>query len=49
MGFDKDDTRPIIKPGRKTTKVNLGMVAAVLIFLALGAVAIYWMTTRHSL
>lgn len=47
MGFDKDDSQPIIQPARKTTKVNLAMIAAVLIFLALGAVAIYWMRTHH--
>jgi hypothetical protein len=43
MGFDQNDSRPIIKPAKKTTKVNLAMVAAVLIFFGLGVGAICWM------
>jgi uncharacterized protein HemX len=48
MGFDQNETQPLIEPSRKTTKVNLAMVAAVLIFLALGAGAICWMKVHHS-
>jgi len=40
MGFDKDDTRPItIETAKDTTKVNIGIVVAVLIFFAIGGVA----------
>lgn len=43
MGFDQNDSRPIIKPGRKATQVNLVMVGAILIFLLFGVGAIIWM------
>jgi len=48
MGFDQNDSRPVIHPSRKTTKVNLAMAAAVIVFLACGVVAIYWMKARHG-
>ena len=48
MGFDKNDSRPIIQPAKKTTQVNLLMVGTVLIFLLLGAGAIIWMSVRHG-
>jgi hypothetical protein len=43
MGFDQNDTRPIKKPGKKTTKVNISLAAGVVVFLAIGmtAVAVY--------
>lgn len=40
MSFDKNDGAPIVNVHKKTTKVNIWMVVAVLVFLALGAVAI---------
>lgn len=42
MGFDKNDDRPIIKPERKTTKVNILMVVGVLIFFVICGAAIAW-------
>lgn len=48
MGFDKDDSRPIIQPSKKTTQVNFVMVGAVLVFLLLGAGAIIWMNVSHG-
>ena len=43
MGFDQNDSRPVIQPSKKTTKVNFAMVGAILVFLLLGAGAIIWM------
>jgi hypothetical protein len=48
MGFDQNDPRPIIQLAKRTTKVNLVTVAAVLVFLLIGAGAIIWMTVRHG-
>jgi len=40
MGFDQNDAKPIIDPAKRTTKVNIGVAVGVLLFLAIGAVAI---------
>jgi hypothetical protein len=45
MGFDKNDERPLVKASRRTTKVNLGIVIAVAVFVAFGVGAVVWM--RH--
>ena len=41
MGFDQNDQRPIINVHKKTTKVNLWMVAGVLAFLVAGGIAVW--------
>jgi len=41
MGFDQNDHRPIINVHKRTTKVNLWMVAAVLVFFIAGGVMIW--------
>ncbi|MDI1319760.1 MAG: hypothetical protein PSW75_06135 [bacterium] len=47
MGFDQNSRNPLIVPRRWTTKVNVGMVMGVLLFLSMGMLAItYW--TRQS-
>ena len=46
MGFDKDDTRPLLHPERRTTKVNFGMAAAILVFFAVAGVVI-WLVRAH--
>ncbi len=48
MGFDQNDGRPIVEPAKRTTKVNISMVVAVVVFFALGAAAILWMRSIHS-
>lgn len=48
MGFDKDDNRPIIKPARKTTKVNISLAVGVVVFLAIGMAAIAVYAHFHS-
>jgi hypothetical protein len=48
MGFDKNDAGPIVQPRKKTTKVNISLVAAVLIFFLLGGAAIAWMRSVHG-
>jgi hypothetical protein len=39
MGFDKDESGPIIETAKDTTKVNISIVVAVLVFFAIGGVA----------
>ena len=48
MGFDQNDSQPIIRLAKKTTKVNMVMVTSVLLFLVFGAVAIYWMKVSRG-
>jgi hypothetical protein len=48
MPFDQNDNQPILQPAKRTTRVNLSMVAAMLIFLALGAAGICWMRFGHA-
>jgi hypothetical protein len=40
MGFDKNDSTPIIETAKKTTKVNISLAVGVVIFLVVGVVAI---------
>lgn len=47
MGFDQDDGRPIINVHKRTTKVNLWLAAAVVIFLLAGGVMI-WVFTHQT-
>ena len=37
MGFDQNQPGPIVNVHKRTTKVNLWMVVAVLVFLVVGA------------
>jgi hypothetical protein len=48
MGFDKNDAGPIVEPAKRTTKVNISMVVAVVVFFALGAAAILWLRSVHG-
>jgi preprotein translocase subunit SecE len=48
MGFDQNETTPIIQPAKKETKINIGMVVAVILFFVLGAIAIAWMKSSHG-
>jgi hypothetical protein len=47
MGFDTNDPKPIVQPAKKTTKVNISMAVAVVIFFVLGGAAIAWMKFSH--
>jgi hypothetical protein len=40
MGFDNNDNARIIEPAGKTTKVNIGIVVGVLLFLVIGGGAV---------
>ena len=43
MGFDQNDPNPTtLTTHKKTTKVNIGMVAGVLVFFALAAAMWLW-------
>jgi hypothetical protein len=43
MGFDKNDGAPIVETAKKTTKVNVIMVLAVVVFFLIGGIVIAWM------
>lgn len=48
MGFDKESNAPIVQTHKKTTKVNIVIVASVLLFFALmGSYVIYKKTTTE--
>ncbi len=42
MGFDKDDSTPVIQPQKRTTKVNIIMGVSILVFFILGGIYIAW-------
>lgn len=46
MGFDKNQPGPVVNVHKRTTKVNLWMVAAVLVFLAAGSLLIWVFVTK---
>jgi hypothetical protein len=48
MGFDQNDPQPIIQPAKKTTKVNIWMVIAVVLFFVLGGLAMAWMRSHRG-
>jgi hypothetical protein len=48
MGFDKNDSGPIVEPAKRTTKVNIGLVAGVVVFLGIGIAAVCWMRAAHG-
>jgi len=41
MSFDKDDGHPIVNVHRRTSKVNIWMAVAVVIFIVGGMIAAY--------
>ena len=47
MGFDKDEPGPVVNPHKKTTQVNLWMVAGVILFFVLGGIGVAWVH-RHA-
>jgi hypothetical protein len=49
MSFDnKNDGQPIVNVHKRTTKVNIWMVVAVVVFLAIGVVAAVMFVRDHS-
>ena len=48
MGFDQNAPQPVIQPAKKTTKVNIWMVAALLLFFAVVGGAMAWMRYYHG-
>ena len=47
MSIEKESTgMPEIDVHRRTTKVNLSVIAAVILFLAIGASAVIWFASR---
>lgn len=41
MGFDKDDTRPVVDVSKRSTKINIGMIVGVLIFFVLAGIVLW--------
>lgn len=41
MGFDKDDTRPVVDVNRRTTKVNIWMAVAIVAFFVVTAIVVW--------
>ena len=41
MGFDKDDTSPIVNTERRTTKVNVWMAVGIVAFFIIAAVVVW--------
>jgi hypothetical protein len=48
MGFDHHDPGPLIQTEKKTTKVNISLIAGVLIFFVIGIAAIMWLKSNHG-
>lgn len=47
MSIQKDsDGFPEVNPGHRTTKVNFGVIVAVLLFLAIGVGLAVWVSNR---
>ncbi len=42
MGFDKDSNQPVVQMQKRTTKVNVVIIVAVVAFFLIGAVAVMW-------
>ena len=49
MGFDPQTANlPLVNVHKRTTKVNIFMAAAVLVFFVLGASVIFWVHQRSK-
>lgn len=50
MGFDKDDTSPVVNVEKRTTKVNIWMAVSIIVFFAIAAVVVWalWMDPSTS-
>lgn len=49
MSIDKDSNGvPEVDLSKRTTKVNLSVIAAVLIFLGIGGIAMWWWLTQRG-
>lgn len=47
MAFDKDDPAPLVDPARRTTKVNVIMVLAIVVFFLVAGI-IVWRLWRQG-
>lgn len=41
MGFDKDDTSPVVDVEKRTTKVNISIIIAVLLFFVVAGIVVW--------
>ena len=42
MGFDKNSNQPVVQLQKRTTKVNVVIIVAVIAFFLIGAAAVLW-------
>jgi hypothetical protein len=42
MGFDQNSNQPVVQMQKRTTKVNVGIIVGVIVFLVVGAAAVMW-------
>lgn len=48
MGFDKDDTRPVVDVEKRTTKVNISMAIGVIVFFIVTGIVVWALFIRPS-
>jgi hypothetical protein len=48
MGFDKENTGPVVNVQKRTTKVNFWMSGLVLFFLVAGSLYLAWAHSHSS-
>lgn len=48
MGFDKDDTRPVVDVTRRTTKVNVWIIVAVVAFFVATGIVVWTLSNDPS-
>lgn len=48
MGFDKDDTQPVVNTTKRTTKVNISMAISIIVFFALTGLVVWALYIRPS-
>lgn len=41
MGFDKDQPGPLVEPEKRTTKVNIWMALAILLFFLIAGLVVF--------
>jgi len=48
MGFDQNESGPVVNVQKRTTKVNFWMAGLVVLFLVMGGVAIAWVHSHQQ-
>ena len=48
MGFDQNSDLPVVQLQKRTTKVNVGIIVGVILFLVIGGVVLAWFSLHPS-